>query len=214
MQTSSPGTTLEQPFDNVKSSQPPLFDLPSDPMIHHKPPSLDNKIIVSYQSIQRGDRYGVSKYYRVLSPGLLLKKYDLVRDCLASPLGLTRAQKEVVMRLLRLWAYYGYVYPKESQITEDPGCSKATFWRTIGLLKQLGLVVVVNRYVIRPHAQISNLYRFDKLLLLLARYLAEHGTGFLESWLKPILTMPGREFWSKAFRHREVRAGPLLPAGA
>jgi len=114
--------------------------------------------------------------------------------------------------LLRYRAYYGNVYPKEAQITLEPGCKKATFWRTIRLLKEQGLLQVVNRFVMRPHAQISNLYRLDKLVLALARYIAEHGHHFYEDWLQPYLSMPGREFWSQIFRVPGDRAGPLIPA--
>ncbi len=208
MPRSSLSNTVDHSFDFVNpsiNSQIPLF---SDSMIHHNPDLGENRLIVSYKSIERGDPYGVSKHYRVLTSGLLLKKYDMVRDCLAGPLGLTTGQREVTLRLLRLWAYYGRVFPKESQITEDPGCSKATYWRTIRLLRRLGVIKVVNRYVIRPHAQISNLYRLDKLALLLARYLAEHGVAFFEDWLKPALAMPGRQFWSLVSQTPGIRAAP------
>lgn len=183
--------------------------LSSNSMIHHNVLQGRNKIIVSYGSIYKGTPYGVSRTYRVLSPQLLLKKYDLIRDCLAFTLGLTVAQREVTLRLLRLWAYYGSVYPKESQITELPGCSKATFWRTIHLLEESHLLQVINRYVIRPHAQISNLYRLDKLILVIARYLAEHGIPFLEKWLTPVLTMPAQSFYRWVYQSPGARAGPL-----
>jgi len=165
-------------------------------MIHHKSGGNHDLIVYRDRSYYRGNPYGVSSSHRVLSPQLLLKRYDLIRDCLKYPLGLTTAQREVTLRLLRYWAYYGKVYPKEAHVTEEKGCSHATFWRTIALLEQMGLIRVTNRFVIRAHAQISNLYRFDKLLIVLARYLAEHGTRFLEKWLKPYLIMPGRDFWA------------------
>lgn len=191
----NPTTKVAQPFSPVKSinSQLPLFSL--DSMIHHK---VRDPYIVGYtiREIEyRGKPYGVSPARRVLSPGLLLKQYDRIRECLAYPLGMTVGQREVTLRLLRLWAYYSKVYSKESQVTELPGCSKATFWRTIRLLEKLGLVHVINRYLIRPHAQISNLYRLDRLVLVIARYLAEHGVAFREKWLTPYLTMPGKLFW-------------------
>ena len=201
-------TTVAQPFCPVKpsnNSQLPLFPVS---MIHHKsclPGS--SKVIVSYGNY-RERPYGVSRSRRVLSPQLLLKKFDLVRDCLQSVLGLTTAQREVTLRLLRFWAYYGKVYPKEATITEQPGCKKVTFWRTIRLLKDMGLISVVHRYVLRPHAQISNLYRLDRLALLLARYLAEHGTHFWEKWLRPALAMPGQQFWSQIFLTPGDRVGP------
>ena len=205
---------VAQPFDTVKSPLNSQLSLFPDSMIHHKDPSLRSYIIVSYTSMYRDKRYGVSSSYRVLSPQLFFKQFDRVRDCLKYTLGLTVSQREVALRLLRLWAYYGNVYPKEAQITGQPGCSKATHWRTIRILESLGLVNVINRFIIRPHAQISNLYRLDRLVLLLARYIAEHGHQFYEGWLQPYLTMPGREFWSQIFRGPGDRAGPGIPAYA
>lgn len=199
MQTANSPATLAQTFLPVKSTAITHLTPSRALVIHHKVSlSRRNKIIVSYSKCQC-KAYGVSSSYRVLSPQLLLKKFEYIRDCLVYCLGLTIAQREVTLRLLRLWAYYGHVYPKESQITSEPGCSKATYWRTIRVLNELGLITVVNRYVIRPHAQISNLYRFDKLLILIARYLAEHGHRFYEKWLKSVLTMPGSYFWPLAF---------------
>ena len=199
MKKSTSPSRLAQPFCPVKPSIPSIPSIPSNPMIHHKSRiSRNKKLIVSYGRY-REERYGVSRSHRLLSPGLFIKRFDNIRDCLEHVIGLTVAQREVALRLLRLWAYYGHVYPKESQVTELPGCSKATYWRTVKLLKELSLVTVVNRYVIRPHAQISNLYRLDRLVLLLARYLAEHGSHFWEKWLRPVLAMPGQQFWSQIF---------------
>ncbi|MBA7559925.1 hypothetical protein ES708_01543 [subsurface metagenome] len=204
--------SLHNKLPPVKSNIPhPLYPRP-DAVIHHKDNSYRLRIIYKNKGEPLSAPYGVSPSHRVLSPGLLLKKFDLVRDCLKYPLGLTTGQREVVLRLLRLRAYYGKVYPKESQVTELPGCSKATFWRTIRLLQELGLVRVINRYLVRPHAQISNLYQLDRLIVLLARYLAEHGVAFLEKWLAPALAMPGSLFWSQIYQTPEARAGPGVPA--
>ena len=199
---------VAQTFDLVKSTTLSPLSPSLDSMIHHKEPSyFPSYLIVTYKNI-RDKRYGVSSASRVLSPQLLLKKFDYVRECLADILGLTIAQREVALRLLRLWAYYGQVYPKEAQITGEPGCSKATYWRTIGILRELHMIRVIHRYVLRPHAQISNLYRLDRLVLLLARYISERGHAFYESWLQPYLASPGREFWSQIFRAPGDRAGP------
>lgn len=195
MSTVNPTNKLAQAFCSVNpplNTQLPLFP---GSMIHHKAYRYSNHMIVSHKSISEGKPYGVSRYYRVLSPQLLLKKFDRISDCLEVVLGLTLCQREATLQLLRLWAYYGKVYPKESQVCAETRCSKATYWRTIRRLEELGLIKVVNRYVLRPHAQISNLYRLDRLILLLARWLAEHGTGFLEKWLQPYLIMPGAQFW-------------------
>lgn len=177
-------------------------------MIHHKPRSNQKKIIVSYSSLSQFKRYGVSTPLRLLSPGLFIKRYDQIRDFLEGVLGLTTAQREIVLRILRLWAYYGLVYPKESQITQEPGCSKATFWRTVRQLRELHLVQVVNRYVVRPHAQISNLYRLDRLALVVARYLAEHGIKFPGSWACPYLAMAGQAFWGSLYQSPVAITGP------
>jgi hypothetical protein len=162
-------------------------------MIHHND---YNTFIIHYLGTKRYQGpYGVSSTSRVISPQTLLRKFDAIRIFLSTTLGLTTAQREVIFRLLHLWAYYGRVYPKEQQITADPGCSKATFWRTIALLQNMGLVVVVNRYVQRAHAQISNLYLLDKLILAVAKYLSERGFHFKERWLQPLFDMDWLLFW-------------------
>ena len=207
IQVHSP-TIVAQTFWPVKSDNSLVMTTPPNLMIHHKVSlSRNRKLIVSYSNTV-GKHYGVSQARRAITSSLFIKKFDYIRQCLDDVLGLTTAQREVALRLLRLWAYYGYVYPKESQITGEPGCSKATFWRTVKLLKDLGLVQVINRYVIRPHAQISNLYRLDRLALLLARYLAEHGVHFWEKWLRPALAMPGQQFWSLIYSSPGERVVP------
>ena len=208
MQKIQPAPSLEQPIHFVKSTFPVTGSTSSDTMIHHNVNTIHQRIIIRGTLDGATSPYGVSSSFRVLSPGLLLKKYDNIREGLQYVLGLTTAQREVTLRLLRYWAYYGKVYPKEASVTEEPGCKKATFWRTIRRLEDLGLVQVVNRFVIRPHAQISNLYRLDRLILLLARYLAEHGAHFWEKWLTPALAMPGRLFWSQIYLTPGDRAGP------
>lgn len=195
MITSSVTHILAHSFENVNTplnSQLPLF---SDSMRHHNVSIHSNKKIVYIRgdTLQLG--YGVSPSRRVLTPQLLLKRFDQVRDCLAYTVGLTVHQREAALYLLRLWAYYGNTYPKAAQVTADGGCSKATYWRTVARLRDLGLITIINRYIIRPHAQISNLYKFDRLLLILARYLAEHGVPFLQKWIQPYLAMTGSRFW-------------------
>mgnify|MGYP001572091397 CR=1 FL=1 len=139
--------------------------------------------------------YGVSTSLRVLSPQLLFKRFNLVRKFLEGTLGLSPAQREVTLRLIRFWAYYGKVYPKEPQICGEPGCSKATFWRTIKHLQDVGLITVIHRFLTPYRRQISNLYRLDKLILLIAKYLAEHGVSLPARWLKPYLQLPWPQLW-------------------
>jgi len=167
-------------------------------MIHHNVLPYNYTIIYYCNKKRIHGPYGVSLASRALSPQALLRKFDQVRDFLKTALQLSTAQREVVLRLLRLWTYYGTVYPKEKQITVDPGCSKATFWRTIALLQNMRLLMVVNRYVKREKAQISNLYLLDKLILAIAKYLSERGLHFKEKWLQPIFDMDWRSFWQTA----------------
>ncbi len=127
--------------------------------------------------------HGVSPSERLINRELYIKRFDRIRECLVVHLGLTCAQREVVLRLLRLWAYYGLVYPKASQVAELPGCSTATFWRTVRLLRDANLIQVINRFLIRPHAQISNIYRLDELAKLIFRYLQEHGQAYVPDWM-------------------------------
>ena len=187
--------TLAQSFWPVKSFNSDIGSYSPDSMAHHKVSlSHKKKLIVSY-SDTRGKPYGVPSPYRFFSPELLRKKFHLIRDCLTSPLRLSTAQRSATLELLTLQAYYPTVYPKASQIADQSGCSTRTFWRTIRRLEELGLVQRVPRFVFRPHAQISNLYLLKKLIILIVRYLAEHGVAFWEKWLKPYLTMPGSQFW-------------------
>ncbi len=166
-----------------------------NPVIHHKVNWYVDIPVYSSRGQRLSPHYGVSRDQRALSPQSLLQRFDRVNECLKGPLGLTPAQREVTLRLLRLWAYYGKIYPKESLITSEPGCCKATFWRTIRLLRDRNLMHVTNRFIVRPHAQISNLYEMRRLLIIIARYLAEHGVPFAERWLEPYLTMAGSLFW-------------------
>ncbi len=203
---------VAHPFYNVKSSQTNFSPPDPEPVIHHNVPERKAKIIIYSNGTMESTCYGVSSSSRVLTPGLLVKKFDAIRDCLQYTLGLSVCQREATLTLLRYWAYYGNVYPTAAMITENIGCSKATFWRTITFLQTLGLIKVVNRYILRPHAQISNLYLLHNLIIVLARYLAEHGQGFAVKWLSPWLSMPGSTFWP-LFRSGRLTAFLSLAAG-
>jgi hypothetical protein len=220
--------SLVKPRNISDSSQVP------DLLIQHNvSPYPRRKIILSY-SMLSSKPYAVSPARRVFSPQALLKRLDVVREGLQIRIGLTDRQAEAAIRLLKLWAYYGQVYPKASQVAGEPeisdtmaswraeqglgpapqndGVSRATFWRTIRILEDLGLVSVVNRYVIREHARISNLYRLDQLVLVLARYIAERREFDGPAWLDVIFRIPGPEFWAFLARAPGDRAGPALPA--
>lgn len=85
-------------------------------------------------------------------------------------------------------------------------CGRATYWRTVRMLEDRGLITVINRYLVREEAQISNLYRLDKLIIVLAKYLAEHGLKFAESWIRPYLMIPWPDIWRLNFD--AARASP------
>jgi len=179
-----------------------------DSVIRRNYPTIPSKIVFTSGELLDIKRYVVPRTYQILTTGLLLKSWDQIHELLKDVLGLTTARRKVVFSLLRYHAYYAYVCPKEATITEEPGCSKATFWRTIKVLEELGLINVVNRYLIRPHAQISNQYHLPGLLLVIARYLAEHGIHFLEHWLQPVLNMSGSLFWGSLSLKPGARASP------
>ena len=136
---------------------------------------------------------------KILTIELFIKRFDEIRRFLEQRAGLTIAEREAVLRLLRIYCYYGRVYPKAEQIADDfgnmtKGCSKRSFWRAIYKLREDGLVQVHNRYL--HGRQISNTYRLDKLVICLVRYLMEHGCRYLGKISRQLLNnlaIPG--FW-------------------
>jgi len=148
--------------------------------------SPDNTILLTRLT------YGVPAPKRMLSPGLLLKKHDRVNHYLKG-LDLTPAEREVTFNLLRLFAYYGRVYPKANGFTPARGCSRRSFWRAVSKLEVDGLIDRQHRYV--NHLQISNCYRLDKLVLCIIRYLAEHGSQAISEFAHGLLKQVGQSFW-------------------
>lgn len=136
--------------------------------------------------------YGVPTGRKILTVELYNKRFDEIRHYLDRNIGLTLAEREGILRMLRIYAYYGRVYPKASQIADDfgnmaLGCSKRSFWRAIAKLREDGLIQVHNRYL--HGRQISNCYRLDKLILCLVRWLLEHGERYLN-----LLSLPRELF--------------------
>jgi len=169
---------------------------PTSPVTKKKQPyNRKTRIIHKFNKRTIDKPYGVPPSKRILTPGLLRNHHSSIHSFLKYHLVLSTAQREVVFRLLRLAAYHAHVYPKARQIAQEPGCSQRTFWRTIAILKDQGLITVINRYVIREEAQISNLYVLRKLLLAIIRFLHEHSVKFRHAWLQPFLSMPGARFW-------------------
>ena len=208
MRTVNAPSTVAQTFWPVKSINSQL-PLPLSKGMRHHSNSRPKYIIGNRDKVWRETGYyGVSSDYRILTKGLFIKRRDQVRDFLKYVLGFTVAQRDFTLRLLEFWSHYGKVYPKIALLCEEPGCSKATAWRTVAILEGLGLIERVNRIMKPTRRQISNLYLLHGLILLIARYLAEHGVAFWEKWLRPALTMPGQQFWSQVFQTPGVRAGP------
>lgn len=136
--------------------------------------------------------YGVPMRRKILTCELYNKRFQEIREYLDRNMGLTPAERESILRLLRIYAYYGRVYPKASQIADDfgnmiKGCSKRSFWRAIAKLREDDLLQVHNRYL--HGRQISNCYRLDKLILCLVRWLLEHGKRYLN-----LLSLPRELF--------------------
>jgi len=149
--------------------------IPPQATAHHN--SLSPNLITVYYKRGTGieKRYGVPHYHRLLTMGMFHKKHDDIRHLLID-LGLETKERDAIFALLRLFIYYGRTYPKAADLAEDTGISKRTFWRAVGKLRSYGVIEVINRYC--KHRQISNAYRLDKLVVIIARYLAEHGQAF------------------------------------
>lgn len=160
---------------------------------HHKKDHLNKETLLMRLT------YGVPAPRRMLTPSLLLKKHDYIRSYLMT-LGLTDAERDSAFFLLRLYAYYGKVYPKAPDYTEDCYRSKRSFWRAVAKLEELGIIDRINRYL--NHLQISNCYRLDKLVLCLIRYLAEHGCPFLDQFTRNIIRQTADSFWQTIGRLR------------
>ena len=158
-----------EPGSSESSPSPPP---PSQSMAHHNSlPSIINQIYFK-KSIEREKRYGVPSSYRILTMGNYHKHHDDINTMLRVVCGLENRERSAIFCLLRLFFYYGQVYPKADDVAEQEYISKRTFWRAVSKLKALGVIEVLNRYI--NHKQISNLYRIDKLVLMIARFIAEH----------------------------------------
>jgi len=164
------------------------------PLAQRKPSTntLGNNYPLNTTTLLERLTYGVPAPKRMLPPSLLVKKHDYIRAYLIA-LGLTPAERDAAFYLLRLYAYYGKVYPKAPNHTEDCYRSKRSFWRAVAKLEESGLVDRINRYL--HHLQISNCYRLDKLVLCIIRYLAEHGSPPVNKFASDILKLTGSKFW-------------------
>ena len=173
----------------------PHYPPDPQPLAHRNlspPISLNNKKEREPGNSRDLYSYGVPMKRKLLTCELYNKRFDEIRHYLEQNIGLTLAERDGILRMLRIYAYYGRVYPKASQIADDfgnmvPGCSKRSFWRAIAKLREDGLIQVHNRYL--HGRQISNCYRLDKLILCLVRWLLEHGQRYLN-----LLSLPRELF--------------------
>lgn len=164
------------------------------PLAHRKSFTGTGNNTLSYNSniVLERVTYAVPASRRMLSPSLLLKKHNYIVDFLRA-MELTPADREITLHLLRLYAYYGKVYPKAQDFTEYGGCSKRSFWRAVAKLEEIGFIDRINRYL--HHLQISNCYRLDKLVLCIINYLAEHGSLNIPAHAYDLLRLVGVSFW-------------------
>lgn len=196
MTNTSTNQSLEHLCDSVKpgiNSQLPLFP---DSMIHHnkaRPLLIRGNLKKVYEDTRY---FGVSSYRRILPKELFFKRYDQIRDCLKSVLGLPTAEREFTLRASRFGSYYGYCYAKISTLCEEPGCSKATAFRVLRKLKEQELIEVIPRIITPFRRQTSSLITFHNLFLLIAKYLAERIAHIWPDFLMPVLRIPWPDFWS------------------
>ncbi|MBA7495978.1 hypothetical protein ES702_06574 [subsurface metagenome] len=174
------------------------------------PDTLNNKTLANKELLLARLTYGVPPQRRILTAGVLIKRHRLIVDCLVM-LGFPTWRRSVILELVRLYAYYGKVYPKAKHIAEDAYCSKRTFWRTIVDMEQDGLIQRDNRYL--NHLQISNAYRLDRLVLILVRYITEHAECLFAKDAPKLIFAPAQYFW-KAIWTVRVRLRDPVPITA
>ncbi|MBA7546795.1 hypothetical protein ES705_39194 [subsurface metagenome] len=220
--------TLEKPA--VPPAQSPHYPAQSSETVAHCKLSQDSNTFKTYSKYGREQTvYGVPQARRLITPEIYNKRRDLIRDYLRLELGMHAAEYEAILRILKLYVYYGKVYPKAQQIATDSadplppsilpsmgiaepqrhhwGCSKRSFWRAIAILKEQDLIEVMNRYL--HGKQISNNYRLDKLVLILVRYIAEH-REYLDRFAAALFDYIGASFWQRIWQ-LEVRLAAAEP---
>jgi len=161
--------------DNEPVSSESLPPPSPQPTAHHNPLSP----VTDQTYYKRGTNvescYGVPQSYRLLTMGNYHKHHSEINTMLRVLFGLENRERDAIRCLLRLFFYYGKVYPKAADVADQEYISKRTFWRAMGKLRDLGVLEVINRYI--NHRQISNFYRLDKLVVMIANYIAEHHLG-------------------------------------
>ncbi|MBA7546616.1 hypothetical protein ES705_39008 [subsurface metagenome] len=188
--------TGQECLDNDPVSSESLSSPPASPlsMAHHNSPTTNNLPIFYKKGIEIEKRYGVPQTRRILTMGMFHKYHDEILHQLTW-LGLETRERDAIFKLLELYIYYGKVYPKAADIADQAYISKRTFWRAVSKLRELSVIEVLNRYV--KHRQISNLYRLDKLVVMLARFLAEHGHNIGKFGIKLVSRLA--HFWQQVW---------------
>ncbi len=177
-----------------KLSSTPSPSVSPQAMAHHNPSTPDRLNIFYKKGGEVEKRYGVPQTRRILTMGMFHKYHDEIRHQLIR-VGLETRERDAIFKLLELYIYYGKVYPKATDIADQAYISKRTFWRAIGKLREFGVIEVLNRYA--KHRQISNLYRLDKLVVMIARYLAEHGHNIGNFGIKLVSLLA--HFWQQVW---------------
>ncbi len=184
----------EDEKEPVSSESLPLPPPSAQSTAHHNALSPVVDKIYFKKGIERERRYGVPSTYRILTMGNYHKHHADINTMLRVVLGLENRERSAIFCLLRLFLYYGKVYPKAADVAEQEYISKRTFWRAMEKLRDLGVLEVINRYI--NHKQISNLYRLDKLVVMIARFIAEHHPTIFGDF-GDNLTSFFRSFWDE-----------------
>ncbi len=179
----------------LKLSSTPDESSPSPQSVAHHNCQPHNLNKTYYKrGIELEKRYGVPQTRRILTMGMFHKYHDEIRHQLTR-LGLETKERDAIFKLLEFYIYYGKVYPKAADVADQAYISKRTYWRAINKLCGLGVIEVLNRFI--KHRQISNWYRLDKLVLMLARLFAEHGHD-IGSFGRKLLSF-FTEFWRQVW---------------
>lgn len=206
---------LSQPSFPVKYQPNAQLPLVADMMIHHKKyGSIYIKgTLGNFKKISGS--YGVSSSRQILTKSLVIKRWERIDEILRDDLGLTPKQCQVTMKLLWYEVFCGQAFPSASVLAgeyeETPRLAawraeqglgrparrgeigRATVWRTIRLLREMGLITVVNRIITPYRRQTSNLYLLRKLMILIARELARH----LASLCPPYFILDFKMTWGQ-----------------
>lgn len=158
------------------------------------------------------ESYSVPK---CISQSMFSRRGDIIREFLAGTIGLTDLETTAILKMVQLYAHYGKVYPKAQTLADDCGqlangyssynmVSKRTTWRAIKKLEDMGLLRRQNQFYQDNTGEVrqtSNIYHLDKLVLMLARRLAEAGQAIHNRFLAMMGKLGNfwQEIWDPGF---------------